>query len=171
MGKSWLIQKIDHTASVNSKGGVRPLVWGPNHALPTSPYQTLHQDSWRSWIEGRHAVDYCTMNTEHGTGSLPGPARARKEARSKMMWLISCGWVQRSQEDCDQAGGQSRRLQLGFLPERPVGQTGHLRDWRLFFKKAVELLLGRPLVDISRAGTLGGKPSKQYWTWRAPVKS
>lgn len=76
------------TALVNSKGEVNLLSEGqttPSYpTIPTASLGLLKELS-------RHVGNGNIMNTEPSTGSLPGPGRARKEARSKMMWLTSCG--------------------------------------------------------------------------------
>lgn len=121
----------------------------------------------------RHAGNDSIMNTELSMGSLPAPGRARKEARSKMMWLTSCGWVQRSQEACEQACSQSWRPRswLGFLPERLTGLTGLHRERRLLFKKTVEFLLSQSLVNTSMTGTLWRETWSTVQTWKGPSET
>lgn len=80
----------DHTASINNREG-SDLLSEPQTML----FQSHHPKCCIKTAEGAELMAdmlwIIVNDTEHSTGSLPGPARARREVRSKMMWLINCG--------------------------------------------------------------------------------
>lgn len=142
----------DCTASVNSKGEVRPLI-DAQTTRPTAAPGELKELS-------AHALDYIHANEYKTQRSLcqgqPGTER-KKEARY-------CG--------CAQACGQSQRPRpwLVFLPERPTGLMASRRLKTIFLKGSWALLAQAPGRHQQGRHT-SRRPGKQYWTWGAPIKS